>query len=85
VLKNPAENAMTTNNRESNILMSHPTPTHADRVARSLKRLGFRMTRAGRSFSITDGTGELAIGSKPGMSLQEIEVWIGKFIKPTRS
>jgi hypothetical protein len=31
--------------------MSHPMPTHADRVARSLKRLEFRMTRTGRSFS----------------------------------
>ena len=28
--------------------MSHPSPTHADRVARSLKRLGLRMTRVGR-------------------------------------
>lgn len=61
--------------------MSHPTPTHADRVARSLKRLGFRITRAGRSFSIIDSTGELAIGSKPGMTLPEIERWIGELIK----
>jgi hypothetical protein len=66
--------------------MSHPIPTHADRVARSLKRLGFRMTRVGRSFSIIDATGELAVGSKPAMTLQEIEVWIGQHIKPrTRS
>ena len=66
--------------------MSHPLPTHADRVARSLKRLGFRMTRAGRSFSIIDAMGELAINSEPGMSLHEIERWIGEFIKPrTRS
>jgi len=59
--------------------MSHPThplPTHADRVARSLKRLGLRMIRAGRSFSVIDATGELAVNSKPGMSLAEIEQWI---------
>jgi hypothetical protein len=56
--------------------MSHPMPTHADRVARSLKRLGFRMTRTGRSFSVIDAAGELAINSKPGMSLAEIEKWI---------
>jgi hypothetical protein len=50
--------------------MSHPLPTHADRVARSRKRLGLRMTRAGRSFSVIDATGELAVNSKPGMSLR---------------
>jgi hypothetical protein len=56
--------------------MSHPLPTHADRVARSLKRLGFRMTRAGRSFSVIDATGELAVNTTRGMSLAEIEKWI---------
>jgi hypothetical protein len=56
----------------------------ADRVARSLKRLGFRMTRAGRSFTIIDSAGELAAGSKSGMSLAEIERWIGEHIKPRR-
>lgn len=67
--------------------MAHPTPTQADRVARSLKRLGFRMTKAGRSFSfsIIDATGALAVNSKPGMSLAEIEVWIGQYIRPQRS
>lgn len=39
------------------------------------------MTRAGRSFSVVDA-GELAVNSKPGMSLAEIEQWIGEFIKP---
>ena len=56
--------------------MSHPLPTHADRVARSLKRLGPRMTRAGRSFSVIDASGELAINTKRDMSLAEIEKWI---------
>lgn len=64
--------------------MSHPTPAHYQRLARSLKRLGFRMTRAGPSFSfsIIDATGALAVNSKPGMSLSEVEQWIGEFIKP---
>jgi hypothetical protein len=34
------------------------------------------MTRTGRSFTVIDATGELAINSKPGMSLAEIEQWI---------
>jgi hypothetical protein len=59
--------------------------TQADRVARSLKRLGFRMTRAGRSFTIIDGAGELAAGSETGMTLAEIERWIGEHIKPRQS
>jgi hypothetical protein len=40
------------------------------------KRLGLRMTRTGRSFCVIDATGELAVNSKPGMSLAEIEQWI---------
>ena len=60
---------------------SHPT-THADRVARSLKRLGFRLSRTGRTFRIMDTGGALAINSKLAMSLAEIEVWIGEFIRP---
>jgi hypothetical protein len=32
-----------------------------DRIERSLKRLGFRLSKVGRSFHITDGIGELAI------------------------
>jgi hypothetical protein len=64
--------------------MSHPTPAHHQRLARSLKRLGFRMTRAGPSFSfsIIDATGALAVNSKPGMTLSEVEQWIGDFIRP---
>jgi hypothetical protein len=62
--------------------MASQETTQADRVARSLKRLGFRMSRIGRTFRITDSVGELAIYSKPAMSLAEIEVWIGEFIRP---
>jgi hypothetical protein len=47
--------------------------TQADRVARSLKRLGFRLTRTGRAFTIVDGAGALAAESKTGMTLAEIE------------
>jgi hypothetical protein len=59
------------------------TPTtHADRIARSLKRLGFHLYRTGRTFKIIDTAGELAIDSKPAMSLAELESWIGEHIKP---
>jgi hypothetical protein len=55
--------------------------TQADRCERSLRRLGFRMTRLGRSFTIVDNsTGAIAGG--PGLSLPEIERWISKFIRP---
>jgi len=58
--------------------------TQADRVARSLKRLGFRMTRIGRSFTIIENAGEPAAGGKSGMTLTEIERWIGEHITPKR-
>jgi len=40
------------------------------------------MTRTGRTFRITNAVGELAINSKPAISLAEIERWIGEHIKP---
>ena len=55
---------------------------HADRIERSLKGLGFRLSRTGRTFRITDTGDALAINSKPEMSLAEIEVWIGESIRP---
>jgi hypothetical protein len=61
-------------------MATQPT-TQADRAARSLKRLGFRMTRVGRSFTIIDSTGGPATGSKTGMSLSEIEGWIDEHVK----
>jgi hypothetical protein len=48
--------------------------TYADRIERSLKR--------GRTLRITDTAGALAVNSKPAMSLTDIEVWIGDFIRP---
>jgi hypothetical protein len=62
--------------------MASQETTQADRVARSLRRLGFRMTRIGRSFTIIDNAGEPAASSKTGMTLAEIERWIGEFIRP---
>ena len=62
--------------------MASSQTTQADRVARSLKRLGFRLTRIGRTFTIVDNTGEPATGTKTGMTLAEIERWISEHIKP---
>ena len=56
--------------------------THADRIARSLKRLGFQLSRTGRTFRVIDKAGELAVGSGPAMTLADIEKWIGVYIKP---
>jgi hypothetical protein len=61
--------------------------THADRITRTLKRLGFGLSRTGRTFRIVrTQTGELAPGTTTaGMSLQEIERWIGDHIKPGKT
>jgi hypothetical protein len=61
--------------------MATTPTTQADRVSRSLKRLGFRMTRHDRYFTIVDGAGERAPASKVGMSLAEVEHWIGEHVK----
>ena len=55
--------------------------TQADRVARSPKRLGFQLSRTGRTFKVIDKAGELAIGSRPAMTLAKIDRWIGDLIK----
>jgi hypothetical protein len=55
--------------------------TQADRVERSLRRLGFRLNRTGRTFKIIHGGGEPAINSKSAMTLAEIESWIGEHIR----
>jgi hypothetical protein len=47
--------------------------TRADRFARSLKRLGFAMSRTGRTFRIIDKARALAVNSTAAMSLEEIE------------
>ena len=61
--------------------MATTPTTQADRVSRSLKRLGFRMTRHGRHFTIIDNAGGLAPASKTGMSLAEVECWIGEHVR----
>ena len=54
-----------------------------DRLARSLRRLGFQLTSTGQGFKITDrAAGSLAVGSAPKMTLAEVEQWIGGYIKP---
>jgi hypothetical protein len=65
--------------------MATTPTTQADRVSRSLKRLGFRMTRHARHFTIIDSAGRPAPASKPGMSLTEVEQWIGERIKLRRN
>jgi hypothetical protein len=54
----------------------------ADRIARSLKRLGFRLVNVGRAFKIADSGGGTAVGSTQAMTLAEIEMWIAEHIKP---
>jgi len=65
------------------VMATTPT-THADRIQRSLRRLGFRLFRTGRTFKIMDTAGELAVDSKRGMTLAEIESWISAHIKLVR-
>ena len=47
-----------------------------------IKRLGFQLSRSGRTFRVVDKAGALAAGSRPAMTLAEIESWIGEYIKP---
>jgi hypothetical protein len=49
-------------------------------VERSLRRLGFRLNRTGRTSKIIDIVGEAC--RRPAMTLAEIESWIGEYIKP---
>ena len=60
--------------------MATTPTTQADRVSRSLKRLGFRLNRIGRTFTIVDNVGDHT-GTKTGMTLAEIERWIGEYIR----
>jgi hypothetical protein len=53
-----------------------------NRIERSLRRLGFRLGKVGRSFKVIDNAGELAVDSGPKMTPAEIEQWIGEYIKP---
>ena len=56
-----------------------------DRVARSLKRLGFQLGKGrGRAFKITAVGGSSAPDTTDTMTLDQIERWIGDHIKPKR-
>jgi hypothetical protein len=56
-----------------------------DRIARSLKRLGFQLGSArGKAFKITAVGGSAAPDSTDAMTLDQVERWIGDHIKPKR-
>jgi len=56
-----------------------------DRIARSLKRLGFQLGKGrGKAFKITAIGGGAAPNSTDTMTLDQIERWIGDHIKPKR-
>ena len=65
--------------------MASPQTTQADRVARSLKRLGFRLTRIGRTFTIVDNAGGAGHRHQTGMTLAQIERWIREHIRPRQN
>ena len=54
-----------------------------ERIARSLKRLGFQLGKGrGKAFKITAAGGSTAPNSSDAMTLGQIERWIGDHIKP---
>ena len=53
-----------------------------ERIARSLKRLGFQLVKDRGGFKITDKTGNLAPESSSAMSLSAIADWIAEHVKP---
>ena len=56
-----------------------------ERIARSLKRLGFQLGKdRGKAFKITAAGGSTAPNSTDAMTLDQIERWIGDHIKPKR-
>ena len=56
-----------------------------DRIARSLKRLGFQLGKGrGKAFKITAAGGSTAPNSNDTMTLDQIERWIGDHVKPKR-
>lgn len=56
-----------------------------DRIARSLKRLGFQLGKGrGKAFKITAAGGRAAPNATDTMTLDQIERWIGDHIKPKR-
>jgi hypothetical protein len=58
---------------------------HQERIDRSLKRLGFLLSKGrGKAFKITAIGGGPAPNTTDAMTLDEVENWIGDYIKPKR-
>ena len=56
-----------------------------DRIARSLKRLGFQLGKGrGKAFKIAAAGGSAAPDTTDAMTLDQIEIWIDNHIKPKR-
>ena len=54
-----------------------------DRIARSLKRLGFQLGKGrGKAFKVTAVGGTVVLNTTDAMTLDQIERWIGDHIKP---
>ena len=53
-----------------------------ERIARSLKRLGFQLVKDRGGFKIADKAGNPAPGSTAAMSLAAIADWIAEHVKP---
>jgi hypothetical protein len=59
------------------------TSAQEDRIARSLKRLGFQLSKGrGKNFKIIAATGSAIPDTTDAMTLDQIERWIGNHIKP---
>ena len=56
-----------------------------DRIARSLKRLGFQLAKGrGKAFKIITAGGEPVADRTDTMTLDQVECWISEHIKPKR-
>ena len=56
-----------------------------ERIDRSLKRLGFQLAKGrGKAFKITAIGGGPAPNTTDAMTLNQIEAWIGDYIRPKR-
>jgi hypothetical protein len=61
------------------------TKAREDRIARSLKRLGFQLGKGrGKAFKITAVGGGPAPDTTDTMTLDQVERWIANHIKPKR-
>ena len=55
------------------------------RIERSLKRLGFQIAKGrGKAFKVTAISGGPAPNTTDAMTLDQIQTWIGDYIKPKR-